>query len=79
MHPFDDASYSVSAVNPEGSATSSSATVTVTLDPAAHSVARWWNEFLLDAIRTDFPDPTVHSRNLYHTSAAMWDAYWAYE
>ena len=79
VHPFDAASYSVTVVNPEGSATSSSAQITVTLDPAAHSVARWWNEFLLDAIRTDFPDPTVHSRNLYHTSAAMWDAYWAYE
>jgi hypothetical protein len=30
----------------------------------------------MDAIRIDFPAPTVHSRNLYHTSAAMYDA-WA--
>lgn len=79
VHPFDDATYSVTAVNPEGSVTSSNARVIVTLDPSSQSVARWWNEFLLDAIRTDFPDPTVHSRNLYHTSAAMWDAYWAYQ
>jgi len=43
---------------------------------AQESVARQWNEALLDAIRIDFPAPTVHSRNLYHTSAAMYDA-WA--
>lgn len=40
------------------------------------TVARQWNEALLNAIRIDFPAPTVHSRNLYHTSAAMYDA-WA--
>lgn len=43
---------------------------------AQHSIARQWNDALLDAIRIDFPAPTVHSRNLYHTSAAMYDA-WA--
>ena len=43
------------------------------------SVARRWNEVLLDAIRRDLPAPTVHARNLYHTSAAMWDAWAAYE
>lgn len=42
----------------------------------AQSVARQWNEVLLDAIRIDIPAPTVHSRNLFHTSAAMYDA-WA--
>jgi hypothetical protein len=42
----------------------------------AQSVARHWNEALMNAIRIDFPAPTVHSRNLYHTSAAMYDA-WA--
>ncbi len=42
----------------------------------AQSVARQWNEALLDTIRIDFPAPTVHARNLYHTSAAMYDA-WA--
>lgn len=45
----------------------------------ADSVARQWNEVLLDAIRIDFPAPTVHSRNLYHTSAAMYDAWAAYD
>ena len=43
------------------------------------SVARRWNEVLLDAIRHDLPAPTVHARNLYHTSAAMWDAWAAYD
>ncbi len=43
------------------------------------SVARRWNEALLDAIRRDTPAPTVHARNLFHTSAAMWDAWAAYD
>jgi hypothetical protein len=34
---------------------------------------------LLDAVRVDYPDPTVHSRNLFHTSIAIWDAYVAYD
>ncbi|WP_222982947.1 FG-GAP-like repeat-containing protein [Flagellimonas meishanensis] len=41
-----------------------------------HSVARQWNEVLLNAIRWDFARPTVHARNLFHTSVAMYDA-WA--
>ena len=43
------------------------------------SVARQWNEAVLAAIRNDFPAPTVHARNLYHSSAAMWDAWAAYD
>ncbi|MGI9529208.1 MAG: vanadium-dependent haloperoxidase [Acidimicrobiia bacterium] len=43
------------------------------------SVARHWNEANLDAIRRDLPAPTVHARNLYHSSAAMWDAWAAYD
>ena len=38
-----------------------------------------WNEANLDAIRLDFPAPTVHARNLFHTSVAMWDAWAAYD
>lgn len=38
-----------------------------------HSAARNWNEALLFAIRKDFARPTVHARNLYHTSAMMYD------
>lgn len=43
---------------------------------AQHSVARDWNEELLNAIRNDFARPTVHARNLFHSSVAMYDA-WA--
>jgi len=43
------------------------------------SVARRWNEATLNAIRRDFPAPTVHARNLFHVSTAMWDAWTAYD
>lgn len=43
---------------------------------AEHSVARQWNEVLLEAIRNDFARPTVHARNLFHSSILMYDA-WA--
>jgi hypothetical protein len=43
------------------------------------SVARVWNEALLHAIERDTPAPTVHARNLFHVSAAMWDAWAAYD
>jgi hypothetical protein len=43
-----------------------------------HSVARLWNDALLDAIRIDFARPTVHARNLFHTSIALYDAWVAY-
>ncbi len=41
-----------------------------------HSIARLWNEVLLEAIRKDYARPTVHSRNLFHMAVAMYDA-WA--
>jgi hypothetical protein len=47
--------------------------------PTDRSVARLWDEAVLSAIRTDIPKPPVHARNLYHASAAMWDAWAAYD
>ncbi|MEY4589436.1 MAG: hypothetical protein RL497_1512 [Pseudomonadota bacterium] len=47
----------------------------ITLTP---SVAQQWNEVVIQAIRNDFARPTVHARNLFHTSAAMFDAWSAY-
>ncbi len=44
-----------------------------------HSVARQWNEELLNGIRKDLARPTVHARNLWHVSIAMWDAWAAYD
>jgi len=46
---------------------------------AQNSVAREWNEVILDNIRGDFARPTVHARNLYHLSAAMYDAWAIYD
>jgi hypothetical protein len=43
------------------------------------SIARRWNEQLLNAIRRDLPRPTVHARNLFHASLAVWDAWAAYD
>ncbi len=47
--------------------------------PVLAGVARDWNEVLLDAIRVDEARATVHARNLYHTSAAMYDAWCVFE
>jgi hypothetical protein len=43
------------------------------------SVARLWNEALLESIRGDYARPTVHARNLFHTSIAMYDAWAIYD
>jgi len=48
-------------------------------DLGDHSVARVWDEQLLSLIRQVVPAPTVHARNLFHVSAAMWDAWAAYD
>ncbi|MBL8616799.1 MAG: hypothetical protein JNM72_14395 [Deltaproteobacteria bacterium] len=51
---------------------------TADIDPGGFdaSMARRWNELILDTIRRDIPRPGVHARNLHHLSLAMWDA-WA--
>ncbi|MDH4333660.1 MAG: vanadium-dependent haloperoxidase [Chloroflexota bacterium] len=48
-------------------------------DLDGHSVARVWDEQLLGLIRQVVPAPTEHARNLFHMSAAMWDAWAAYD
>ena len=48
-------------------------------DHPTWSVARRWDEALLDAIRRSLPNPPVHARNLFHVSVAMWDAWAAYD
>lgn len=49
------------------------------IDPAeGKSIARRWDEQIIGAIRRDLPRPTVHARNLFHFSAAMWDAWATY-
>lgn len=46
---------------------------------AAQSIARVWDEEILDAIRIDLPNPPVHARNLFHFSACAYDAWAAYD
>ncbi|HEY3372852.1 MAG TPA: T9SS type A sorting domain-containing protein, partial [Prolixibacteraceae bacterium] len=55
--------------------------VTIRLDQlfGEHSVARIWNEALLAAIRGDYARPTIHARNLFHASVALYDAWAIYD
>ena len=46
---------------------------------AQSSIAREWNEVNLDAVRLDVAQPTLTARNLWHTSAAMYDAWAVYD
>ena len=46
---------------------------------ADNSVARIWDDQLLHAISLDTARPTVHARNLFDMSAAMYDAWSAYD
>lgn len=50
----------------------------VTEDVRDPSVAKQWNELLLNAIRDDLARPTVHARNLFHASALGYDVWAAY-
>ena len=61
-------------------------TVPTAMCPAAQvdpvptgSIARRWSEQLIGAIRRDIPRPGVHARNLFHVSAAIWDAWATYD
>lgn len=63
----------------------SSQEVSITIDlgvdnlPENVSIARLWNEVLLEAIRGDFARPTVHARNLFHASVSMYDIWAVYD
>lgn len=80
------AMYSESAMSDGGTSEGGDATPPPAVCPEAQidpapmgSIARRWNEALLGAIRRDIPMPVVHARNLYHVSAAMWDAWAAFD
>jgi hypothetical protein len=55
----------------------------VSLNPTVRaqeaSVATHWNEEVLEGIRNDFARPTVHARNLLHSSIIMYDCWAAYD
>ncbi|MFK7949148.1 MAG: FG-GAP-like repeat-containing protein [Saprospiraceae bacterium] len=79
-HLADSGSISVKEFN-----TCASEVTTVEVDlslvemDSTQSIARLWNEALLYSIRRDFARPTVHARNLFHTSVAMYDAWAIYD
>lgn len=47
--------------------------------PFEPTIARIWNDEILNAIRRDLPHPPAHARNLFSLSAAMYDAWTAYD
>ncbi|MFN0216125.1 MAG: MopE-related protein [Saprospiraceae bacterium] len=51
----------------------------ISLEAQQKSVARRWNEVMLEAIREDLARPPVQARNLFHVSMAMWDAWAVYD
>ncbi len=46
---------------------------------ADKSVARQWMDITIECIRLDYARPTIAARNLFHVSAAMWDAWAMYD
>jgi hypothetical protein len=46
---------------------------------AQHSLAREWNEAVLQTIREDLARPPVQARNLFHFSVALYDSWAAYD
>jgi len=52
---------------------------TLSINAQEESIARIWNEEVLNGIRNDFARPTVHARNLWHTSVAMYDIWAIYD
>lgn len=46
---------------------------------AQHSIAREWNEAVLQTIREDLARPPVQARNLFHFSLALYDSWAAYD
>ena len=53
-------------------------TFSVSFSQTGH-IAVEWNEQVLEAIRNDFARPTVHARNLMHSSMIMYDCWAAYD
>jgi len=43
------------------------------------SIAKEWMDTLLEMVKEDGQGPTIHARNFFHVSAAMYDAWAAYD
>jgi len=48
-------------------------------EAGAASIARRWNDMLLQAVRYDYARPTVTARNLFHMSIVLYDSWSIYE
>jgi hypothetical protein len=62
-----------------GSSNNGNAAIVPVVAPAAATVARRWNDIVIQMIRTDRARPPVQARNLFHVSAAMYDAWAAFD
>ncbi len=69
----------IQVIDAAGNASAALAVTPFTVNPPPPSIARIWNDALLSAIRVDRARPPVQARNLFHTSAAMYDIWAAYE
>lgn len=76
--PFEPARYAAALNQPVSLGAAPGWFADVKID-TTQSIARLWNEALLEAIRNDYARPTVHARNLYHISAAMFEAWAAFQ
>ena len=74
----DDRSSTTNFTMPANSVTVTAHYIPALSPDADVSVARRWIEVLLESIRNDWARPTVHARNLFHVSAAMYDAWSAF-
>ena len=46
---------------------------------ASPNIAREWNELMLQAMRKDKARPPIYARTAFHVSAAMYEAWAAYD
>ncbi len=79
MQPRNAGTYHAVATNAAGSSRTPDFIVGVRSDFTNRNIARQWNELVLDCARINFPDPPIVARTFFHSSAAMWDTFWAYQ
>ncbi|SDI09703.1 FG-GAP-like repeat-containing protein [Winogradskyella thalassocola] len=80
-HLEESGSISVIEISEQCNSLPTSVQVSLGIDnlPEDISIARLWNEALLEAIRRDYARPTIHARNLFHSSVAMYDIWAIYD
>ncbi|MDN3493931.1 FG-GAP-like repeat-containing protein [Winogradskyella bathintestinalis] len=80
-HLQETGTITVSEVGAQCNSMATSIQISLGLDelPENISIARLWNEVLLESIRRDYARPTIHARNLFHASVAMYDIWAIYD